>query len=327
MTIEKFEGSFSKEELGVTLITGKVIKLLKKDSDVLGVYVYLMSLPPDWQINCKHLMDELEMSKDKLYRILNHLKQIRLITVTEIRERGKFTKNHYTVHHRQAPLPENQDMVNSPYPEKPDTVKPYPENQDAYISKNIHNKETNTSNIIIIKEDSNNPRARDFSEPVKNDDDDDNDVCMNGDMMRKSGGCIVSDYLDRELLKANRGCPLHSKDERELLFWCKYLIDTKKVQSDDPGSQLRILSKWMKNGGIKKPVGYGEPKPQPKYASERDRFSQQATSGAAYTMVARQAEERRTAEQEANSRQIAEEAIAEIKSKLGSCFKRVNQDE
>lgn len=73
------------------------------------------------------------------------------------RNKGKFTKPHYFVHlHKPCqPSYETQSQPElspsqpelSPYPEKPDTVKPDTENQDAYKTKNIKNKEKEKTSI------------------------------------------------------------------------------------------------------------------------------------------------------------------------------------
>lgn len=139
MSIEKFEGQFQKEELGVSILVNKTLRLIKSP-DTLGVYCYLATLPNDWQINVKQLMSHFGVGKDKVYRILNDLISLNLLTVTQIREAGKFSKNVYKLWLRPC----------SPCPEKPDTVKPDAENKDTYKT-NKNTKQINKQNNISSK--------------------------------------------------------------------------------------------------------------------------------------------------------------------------------
>ena len=142
MSIEKFIGSFEKEDLGCTIIVNETIRYIS-DPAVLGVYCYLLTKPITWDINALEIMRHFKMSKDKTYRILNDLMDLFLLSRTEIRMKGRFIKFHYKLHLKPyAPwtAPENNRLDSQPFPEKQDTV-----NQDAYKTKILEIKDTTTS--------------------------------------------------------------------------------------------------------------------------------------------------------------------------------------
>lgn len=123
--IEKFEGTFEKEELGVTIILNASINEIR-NPEALGLYVYLLARPPGWKLNIKHLAEHFECGVDKMYRILNYLLDNKFISKRVIREKGRFMNHHYRVHlSRFEPLVENPIM----------------ENKGTYKAKNIKSKE------------------------------------------------------------------------------------------------------------------------------------------------------------------------------------------
>jgi len=149
MTIEKYEGSFSKDEIGVTQIPNKTIQLLCKNAEALAMYVFILSLPASWNLHYKHLMREMDMSKDKVYQCLNLLKCFGLLSTTEIREQGRFVRNHYQVHLRpRPPVTETTEKVTSPFPCLPEAAKPDPVNPEAYKTKTLEIKESKKTNTI-----------------------------------------------------------------------------------------------------------------------------------------------------------------------------------
>jgi hypothetical protein len=128
--IDKFEGSFDKEELGVTIIPNQSINEIT-NPESLGLYIYLLARPKKWQLNVKHLSDHFKCGEDKMYGMLNYLLQEKFISKTIIRNKGKFVKHHYRVHLSRF----------EPLPEKPDVVQPDVENPDTYKTKNLPSKE------------------------------------------------------------------------------------------------------------------------------------------------------------------------------------------
>lgn len=150
--IEKFEGSFDKEEIGVTLIPTKTLNDIK-NLDALGLYVFLLGRPPGWRLNVKHLKDHFKCSKDKIYSLLTYLMLEGFISKTPIRDRGKFVRIHYRVHlNRLSNISTDSfqetdetraSTASQPFPGFPDTVIP-----DAYITYNVDNIDNNKNTIV-----------------------------------------------------------------------------------------------------------------------------------------------------------------------------------
>jgi hypothetical protein len=159
--IDKFEGSFDKEELGVTIIPNTSINDIR-NLDSLGLYIYLLARPPGWKLNVKQLKEHFECGKEKIYKNLKWLLSNGFITCSVPRTKGRFDKPHYRVHLNpkkpvdlvdlvaSQPVVDLVDLVDlnrenpyvmgvSPYPEKPDAVK-----RDTYKTYNITNKDLKT---------------------------------------------------------------------------------------------------------------------------------------------------------------------------------------
>lgn len=168
MAIEKFTGEFVNNTKGFTTLLTKVVQSIT-EFDVLGLYVYLCSLPETWQPNAKHLMKHTGYSKDKIYRLLNRLEELGLMTAQEIRDKGRFSIYRYTVHldFQILPCPENQDTGISPCPEKPDTEKPDTENQDAYKIKRVENKDNKNIYIPDFEKSGTESKNNDLEKPEK----------------------------------------------------------------------------------------------------------------------------------------------------------------
>lgn len=165
--IDKFEGSFDKEESGVTITLNSSINEIR-NLEASGLYTYLLSRPRGWKLNVKHLKDHFQCGKEKMYNALNWLLQEGFITCSQNREKGKFAKPHYRVHltpKKRVDLnlvdfPKNPvdlaDFDNlgrtntglSPYPALPDTVSPDTVKQDAYKTKILTNKDLNKKPIV-----------------------------------------------------------------------------------------------------------------------------------------------------------------------------------
>lgn len=135
MSIEKFNGKFTKEDLGVTQIPTKTLQQIK-NIDALGVYVYLASKPDNWNINPKEIRDHFNIGKNKTYKILNYLIATGYLIATEIREKGKFVGVEYFLLLR--PI-DTTTIDDKPCPQKPDTEKRGPENGDYTKHREIQN--------------------------------------------------------------------------------------------------------------------------------------------------------------------------------------------
>ena len=135
--IDKFDGTFEKEESGCTIFVNETVNSIKK-LDVLGLYSYLVCRPPSWKLNVKHLASLFSCNKDKIYQIIDSLILIKLLSRKEIRNKGKFVRFHYRVHLRPTSIINTDE---EPCLEKPDTVKPDTVFPDTYKTKSVLNKE------------------------------------------------------------------------------------------------------------------------------------------------------------------------------------------
>lgn len=159
-TIEKFEGIFTKEDSGVSILINSTINLIK-NPETLGLYCYLASKPNDWKINARQLMSHFEVGRDKIYKMINNLMELNLLSRTELRTKGKFTEYHYHLYLRPfQPCPEK------PYTDLPDTV-----NQDTYKTKK-NTKQRNNKNInkTRVRDDEKSATTKKLSGALKQDD-------------------------------------------------------------------------------------------------------------------------------------------------------------
>jgi len=136
MAIEKFTGNFEKEDLGCTIVVNETIQNIT-DPAVLGIYCYLLTKPPGWNIQAKELMNHFKMSKDKCYRLLTALLDLKLLSRTQQRHAGHFLTYNYKLHLKPYNLP-------------------HPENQET------ENQETYKTNILPLKNKDNNTTTSEF---------------------------------------------------------------------------------------------------------------------------------------------------------------------
>ena len=133
--IEKYEGTFEQDSLGVTLIpTDSINTLAEQSMTMLALFTYLSARPKNWKINAKQLSKVFGCGKDKIYQAIDGLIKLGFLSRSIDRKNGKFAQYHYCLHLRQS-------QKKSPFPEKPDTVKPDTENPDTYKTYNLKNKE------------------------------------------------------------------------------------------------------------------------------------------------------------------------------------------
>lgn len=139
--IEKFDGSFEKEESGCTILVNQTINSIKNFA-ALGFYSYLMCRPTNWRVNVKHIAKEKECTTDSIYKLINKLIELRLLTRTAVREKGRFVRHHYKLYLR----PIDEPIVQPPpLPENAELVNPLLEDHDAYKTKRSVNKENKIS--------------------------------------------------------------------------------------------------------------------------------------------------------------------------------------
>ena len=96
--------------------------------------VYLLSKPPSWQLSPTDIRKRFKWGRDKAYRVIADLIECGYIVKDAEREGGRFNVHVYFIY--------DTPQI-SPLPEKPDTEKPDPVNQDT-----IKNRETNHISII-----------------------------------------------------------------------------------------------------------------------------------------------------------------------------------
>lgn len=111
-----------------------------------GVLVYLLAKPHNWRVIIGDIQKAGKIGRDKVYRILNELKDAGYVEVKILRENNRVVQYDYEVHDlgipAQLPLPAvppHPDLfpeIKEPaklLPEKADTEKPFPEKADGLI--------------------------------------------------------------------------------------------------------------------------------------------------------------------------------------------------
>jgi hypothetical protein len=110
-----------------------------------GLWAYLMSLPPDWEVSVADLVKRSPDGRDLVYNILKELKQYGYIEHRFCRENGKIVKGEYLVF--------EEPHTEKPYTDFPDTVEPYLE-KTTQLNTN-RTKETNNKETAAIENSSN----------------------------------------------------------------------------------------------------------------------------------------------------------------------------
>ena len=155
--IEKYEGSFEQDDLGVTQIPTETI-LSIKNLTLLGFYTYLASRPKDWKLNAKHLASHFDCNKEKIYKIIDALMEMGFLKRTQIRNKGMFVRYHYRLYLRQ--IVHAEPCLEKPYTVKPDTEKP-----DAYKTKSLKSKD---SNVVVDQPTQQSSKEKIESEAISN---------------------------------------------------------------------------------------------------------------------------------------------------------------
>jgi hypothetical protein len=237
INIEKFEGSFSTEQGGCSIFINSTINFIT-EGFALGIYTYLMCRPEGWMLNAKQLAAHFGCNKDKIYKSLNFLKDLGLLTSSPIREKGKFLKLHYMVHLHPQNQPESQlNKEISPRLEKPDVVKPDVEKADAYKTKNIQNKD--------------NKKTTTTNEDQKIDD------------LSSSSDFIINEKADSKLLQLrDEYLPddVFDRNDREFLKQCSHHLDNGDKTRFNFSRRFKGLESIIKAGFFETPAGYNERK-------------------------------------------------------------------
>jgi len=140
--IEKYDGSFEQDDLGVTQIPTETIRTIRNTTD-LALFTFLASCPKDWRLNVKHLAAHFDCNKEKIYKSIDSLIDQGFLSRKQTRNKGKFVRNQYRLHLRKK--------IDQPCLEKPDTVKPDTVFPDAYKTKKIQNKESILKPSVDLK--------------------------------------------------------------------------------------------------------------------------------------------------------------------------------
>jgi DnaD/phage-associated family protein len=127
-----------------------------------GLLTILLSNKDDWKIKMKEIISRSKNGRDAHYRVINELINSGYFFRIQIKEKGKFKEIIYVFSDDKEevkeavkeleekgllPHPENQETVNQkPFPENPDTVFPYPGNQDNNNTK-YNNTNLNNTNL------------------------------------------------------------------------------------------------------------------------------------------------------------------------------------
>lgn len=99
MSVEKLDFNKVKQsKKGFTTSLNDVIQNIP-DAFILGVYVYLSSLPPEWDINRVQLMKHFQVGRDKIHKALSWLKNNLLLTYhQERRKDGTLEESTIIIH-------------------------------------------------------------------------------------------------------------------------------------------------------------------------------------------------------------------------------------
>jgi len=108
-------------------------------AEQLGLLVYLLSKPTDWQVQVTELRKRFDVGRDKIRTILACLEQYGYISKEQVRSEGKFASNRYVV-------------SDSPLTEKPLTEKPSTVNPTLNKDRDIQRTEYTKSNTVAKKQ-------------------------------------------------------------------------------------------------------------------------------------------------------------------------------
>jgi hypothetical protein len=94
MSIEKYDSSsWEVEHIPYTSLPNNVLQNFTESADALALWAHLMSLPKDWSVNKKYIMNKFKWGKDKTEKTLSSLKKNNLLEHKTLRhEDGKIDK-------------------------------------------------------------------------------------------------------------------------------------------------------------------------------------------------------------------------------------------
>ena len=95
--IEKYNSVLFRDNSGFTTILNKVIQSID-DAELLGLYVYLTTMPPKWKINKTQLKNHFKVGERKIDSLFKKLRECGLLSIIENRDKGKFMGINYKLH-------------------------------------------------------------------------------------------------------------------------------------------------------------------------------------------------------------------------------------
>ena len=138
-TIEKGNWTTTFNDIFQTKINGN-----KLSPEAWGLYVFMLSLPPEWDFTIRGLTKVVNAGKNKIQRILKELEDAGFITRYQKHD-GRFGKMKYIIHsRRKIQCPQNQ-YTEKQYPENRPQLNTKEINTNKHIS--IESNKDNTSNI------------------------------------------------------------------------------------------------------------------------------------------------------------------------------------
>jgi hypothetical protein len=148
MSIEKFTGSFEKEDLGCTIIVNTTIRNIR-NGFVLGVYCYLLTKPSSWKVNVKELQTHFNAGREKIRGSLNNLIDLKLLERFNVTVNNLLHGHHYVLYLKPHINPVNNRGTDFQALENPST---YKTNILPLENKEINtNSESNDSPVTAIK--------------------------------------------------------------------------------------------------------------------------------------------------------------------------------
>ena len=105
-----------------TVIPNDILTDRDIPADALGLFVYVLSKPDNWEIRATHLCNRFNCGKDRVYRMLKDLRECGYVDF----ERSADGSTSWIVSETRATAPyaDNPDKGKKPHPEKPDLEKP-----------------------------------------------------------------------------------------------------------------------------------------------------------------------------------------------------------
>lgn len=155
MSVEKYV--ISKSSGNFTTFLNNVLQNLH-DLAALGLYCYLMSLPPGWVFHKQQLCKHARIGRDKINRLLKVLEHHNLVHIVQVRDaQGRFAHFDVQVKDGSCFKINNLEECVQPHTEKPST-----DNQSLVNRTYKENKKKEINNKILSAPDGAQDRFEDF---------------------------------------------------------------------------------------------------------------------------------------------------------------------